>query len=430
MSLPLAFATCSLLMFIVPVLCMSPTQQGGKGKPSFTVVGRCPSTCSTNVTRVFRECAPLLDNGCSMTFCPMGKNSTLSRVRCQPTGKQPQLYPDDQVKIDMLSASNPQNLTFAIDVSQSPIRLDVYLLVDATKTMNVILPSIAKHYGRLMDLLSTDMNVAFGVGIYRDETELEDGFLNMQRIIPSGSQPVILKKLRQIVAKGGGDVEEANLPALYQVATNETIGWRKNSRRIVLLVGDHVGHEPSCIPRFPVLDRKFLSKTLNDKDITVIPISYPKEALNRITKPYGDERCENKKPKHSLWGQASYIASRTGGVYMDDDTFAFQAERIVGEIRKLKYRVSVPTGSQMACSKLFKMSFNNVKPAAIMPDGMLKINMMTKPQGLCASTTENNGKKNGMMKKCTLPITLAGFKKGLFQLEFIFKNVNGCVTPS
>jgi hypothetical protein len=46
-------------------------------------------------------------------------------------------------------------------------------------------------------------------------------------------------------ASGGCDDPEAQLNALYELATSSSVNWRTDSTRIVVWIGDEVGHDPS-----------------------------------------------------------------------------------------------------------------------------------------------------------------------------------------
>lgn len=75
------------------------------------------------------------------------------------------------------------------------------------------------------------------------------------------------------MANGGGDIPEANLHALSEVATSSSIGWREGTRMILVYFGDAPGHEPTC-PSGRRLTRENIIDQLNEKGIAVIATNF------------------------------------------------------------------------------------------------------------------------------------------------------------
>eukprot|EP00737_Agarophyton_chilense_P001524 gb/GEZJ01001713.1/.p1 GENE.gb/GEZJ01001713.1/~~gb/GEZJ01001713.1/.p1 ORF type:complete len:220 (-),score=22.56 gb/GEZJ01001713.1/:349-1008(-) len=105
------------------------------------------------------------------------------------------------------------------------------------------------------------------------------------------------------------DFPEANLAALYTVATSDEIGWRNGSRRIVVHFGDAPGHEPSCINSLE-LRRGNVISALNNRGITVVASSFF-PGLNDETTSFGCDSDAEPAPQDV--GQADAITSGTGG---------------------------------------------------------------------------------------------------------------------
>lgn len=133
-------------------------------------------------------------------------------------------------------------------------------------------------------------------------------------------------------ASDGFDNAEANLVALYCVASGKDIAWRPVSRRVVMYVADNPGHEPSCGDNETVLlTRTDVRDALNAEGITVIAVSYPVEALDRRPTAYN---CGDAAQPAQI-GQGSFLTSQTGGVYLGGRLSEFDTSAIVNALRSL-----------------------------------------------------------------------------------------------
>ena len=84
-------------------------------------------------------------------------------------------------------------------------------------------------------------DVAYGVGEYRD---VGDAFVYRLNQDITTDTPAVQTAINTWAASGGGDLEEGQLYALYQVAN--TVAWRPGSTRILIWFGDAPGHDPSA----------------------------------------------------------------------------------------------------------------------------------------------------------------------------------------
>lgn len=155
-------------------------------------------------------------------------------------------------------------------------------------------------------------NVAFGVGYYRDESD-SDAFTNVQAI----TQKVGLfqNAINSFTAEGGGDVPEGVLNALYHVATKKAIGWRPDSRHIIVYFGDAAEHEPTCIGGLK-LTRKNVIAALKKAKITAVAVSFTRGSylgLNGLTTSFA---CSDVKGV-TAGNQASDITAATGGTVVE-----------------------------------------------------------------------------------------------------------------
>jgi hypothetical protein len=83
-------------------------------------------------------------------------------------------------------------------------------------------------------------DVAYGVGEYRD---VGDSFVYRLNQDVTTDTTAVQTGMSAWVASGGGDWEEAQLYALYQVAN--TVSWRPGSTSIVIWFGDEARSRPS-----------------------------------------------------------------------------------------------------------------------------------------------------------------------------------------
>ena len=86
--------------------------------------------------------------------------------------------------------------------------------------------------------------MAYGVGEYRDCGRRPFVYRLNQDITTDTA--VVQTGINAWVACGGGDWEEGQLYALYQVAN--TVAWRPGSTRIIIWFGDAPGHDPAGPP--------------------------------------------------------------------------------------------------------------------------------------------------------------------------------------
>ena len=158
------------------------------------------------------------------------------------------------------------------------------------------------------------VNPRFGFGYFRDETQLTDGFQNAQPLTINTND--VLEQVQNVEAIGGEDADEANLAALYRIATDPGIGWRKDSRRIVLFFGDNPGHEPTCLDG-KTISRKEVIDALQENFITVLGVNIetglaPEFAKSIDGTPTKLSSCSGTSVAAQT-NQSSDITSSTGG---------------------------------------------------------------------------------------------------------------------
>lgn len=278
--------------------------------------------------------------GCILKPCgPPGK--PFSAYSCATNSRllpRTSVCPGDTLVFDEVSINDRFRFMYTLNFSAPsstpdsapPIptsgKLDFYLLSDVTGSMSSAISSVRTQFLNLVDAFSKlNPDVKFGLGFYRDETELGgDGFENVRAITNNlTSIRVAINRLR---ATGGGDGPEANLVALYRVATLGRIGWRDDAAKILAYFGDWPGHEPTCVSKLPQLNRTFVANALARRGIKVVAVSFPPPGLSsgEITV----FRCPGETPAGP--GQAAIITKRTGGALVQ----AGDQRRVLFSIRR------------------------------------------------------------------------------------------------
>ena len=143
------------------------------------------------------------------------------------------------------------------------------------------LESLKFHISGVYDfLVSNDRDfpsLRIGVGIYRNLGSLEDGFRNLLKLTTKIED--VRRTITNIRAEGDGST--TNLEALYNVATSNGIGWRKNSVKFLYMFGNSPGHEPTCVDGKNITRREVGSQ-LNERSITLFTINFD-GGMNRFT---------------------------------------------------------------------------------------------------------------------------------------------------
>ena len=189
------------------------------------------------------------------------------------------------------------NKTVTLD-ELSPVtsKLDLVFLADTTGSMSSEITSVRSQANSLMTSIAGLVgDVNFGVSNYDcDPSEscatTTTAFTVGQAI--TADTMAAQTAINGWVASGGGDIPEANLYALDELATDgavsgHDIAWRDDASKVVVWFGDARSHETTVSKEQTLAD-------LLAKGITVIAIDV------------GDMDST---------GQASFIADGTGGIY-------------------------------------------------------------------------------------------------------------------
>ncbi len=213
-----------------------------------------------------------------------------------------------------------------------PVKADIYLLADITTSMYPVLEQIKANASTVINALlaTSGADIAVGLGCYRDFPYDAKPFSH--QVAPTKNVGSLVAGINTWMPAGGGDVSEGQYYALYQIATDPTIGFRPGAKRIVLWFGDSPAHDPICAifngfgtPTFPIDEALVVSslKAAGPGGTTVIAISTPTSQFFPLAlddNPMVDANdysffC----PLGGSAGQASRVASATEGMATSTD---------------------------------------------------------------------------------------------------------------
>jgi hypothetical protein len=155
----------------------------------------------------------------------------------------------DTISPDTFSASIAVGGTASVDKivslgagTPSGGKADVFFLADSTGSMGGAIASVKSGAGAIMTSTAAYGDMAYGVGDYKD---FGDTWVYRLGQAVTTDTTAVQTAINGWSATGGGDGPEAQLYALYHVASDAGTGWRAGSEKIGLWFGDYEGHDPS-----------------------------------------------------------------------------------------------------------------------------------------------------------------------------------------
>lgn len=282
---------------------------------------KCPDVCKpyNNLTfpSEFAECAPLAQFGCSHSECTtvdseLGFSCQLDKLRLE---NENIVCQGSKVLFEEIDIVRFGEVTFNIDISAPPVQTDLYFLADTTGSQNEAIATAVLKARDMVKVFGDRENVAFGVGHYEDERDLDGGFEHQLKITTDTREAI--RAIRRWRTGDGQDIEEANLVALYRIAMNKDseIGWRQGSRRFIVYFGDSPGHEPTCDSSGKAITRDVVIDALQEKGITVVAVNFGD--LDAEVRSFPITGCGGATGAPS--GQATDITDATGGAVVSSN---------------------------------------------------------------------------------------------------------------
>ena len=266
-----------------------------------------------------------------------------------------------------------------------PPKPDVVFLADTTGSMGAAIANVKSGATGIMNQVRTaQADSQFGVANYKDVTDGAAVFKLNQAVTSTIADAQT--GINAWSASGGGDLPEAQLNALTQLATGPT-GFRSGSSRIVVWFGDAPGHDPS--------NGATLASTiaaLQAAGIRVIAVSTGANQLNSTN-------------------QATAIAAATGGLFISGVNDTTVATAILTALQNLPVTVS----PSITCDAGLTLTLTPTSPETITSGGNV-----TYTETITVDAT-NPG---GVPLNCTVKFLLNGIEQTGFT-ETVAITVNG-----
>ncbi len=207
--------------------------------------------------------------------------------------------------VDLILAPGESSLPIekTVETPEIPPVPDIVFAFDATGSMRYDIENVKTNaIGIMNTVLAVQPTAQFGVSQYRDFNTYDPSAFDMLQVVTD--QPgLVSSAIDSMNASGGADWPEAQLNALYQLADGTTAGYRDDSTKIIVWIGDAPGHDPSNGHSL-----EEVIEILEDKNIKVIAVS---------TGRYGGLDNTEGFPGAEV-GQATAITEATGGVLLEE----------------------------------------------------------------------------------------------------------------
>lgn len=131
-----------------------------------------------------------------------------------------------------------KTITLGEDVAASEV--DIFFLADNTGSMGPILDAAKAGAGTIMDALPSGYRFAAGSYLGDPSEGVPPGTAFTVNQALTTDRAAVQTGINAWIAGGGGDIPEANLFALQQVAN--TTSWAEAAQRLVVWFGDATGH--------------------------------------------------------------------------------------------------------------------------------------------------------------------------------------------
>ena len=233
-----------------------------------------------------------------------------------------------------------ETVTVFIPNTAALAKADIYFLADTTDSMEPILSAVRTGASAILGGL-TGFDFAFGVGNYKDFPNDPYAFQPQQAV--TKSLPAVQAAINTWTNSGGNDIPEGQFFALNQIAEppGGSIGWRSDSKRIIVWFGDAPGHDPICgkisgLP-FDITEASVTAKLVSEK-ISAIAISTTTGtpgALDADPVPLSTDYNSACGAPGGSAGQATNIAAATGGIHVTGIDATTIVQTIIDLVKKV-----------------------------------------------------------------------------------------------
>lgn len=212
-----------------------------------------------------------------------------------------------------------ETITVTVPPNGTTPKADVYLLADTTFSMFPVIEAVkAGADAILADPALAAFDVAWGVGNYRDfPNPVPNSYAFQHQLSPATDTTTAATAIGTWSAGQGGDIPEGQLYALHELATNGAIGWRPDSKRIVVWFGDAPGHDPICTDLTGLgaaITEASATADLTGAEITVVAVSTTTGTTDALDgDPNAGVTDYGTCAPAGTAGQATRITAATGG---------------------------------------------------------------------------------------------------------------------
>jgi hypothetical protein len=213
---------------------------------------------------------------------------------------------------------------------------DIMFLADSTGSMGDAIASVQASIGSIMaTVLASDPTAAFGAATYRDEG---DAYIYQLTQPITTNTAKVSAAVASWSALNGGDIEEAQLNALYNLGTDPATAWRPpytSQNRFIVWFGDNPGHDPSVGHSLAQVIGVLTTGTFATIHVYAIPVNTPDNQGLDFT------------------GQATAIAIATGGAVIPTANPGDVAAAILTALTNLSVTVSMTSNAIAPISTTF-----------------------------------------------------------------------------
>jgi uncharacterized repeat protein (TIGR01451 family) len=200
---------------------------------------------------------------------------------------------------------------------------DIVFMADTTSSMSGAIANVQTNAATIMTaVLGAQPTAEFGVAHYTDQACPDPWVLDQAITADTTAVTTALAGLTTPNLGCNPDAPEDYINGVYQVATDPTVGFRTGSTRIVVFFGDSSSHDPSA-----GITLGAATAALQAAEVRVVAINVPG------TSGYLYDGLDH-------YGQATALATATGGVYLDAPTVGEIADTILAGLTNLPVTVT------------------------------------------------------------------------------------------